>query len=115
MTYNQTADNSIAPLVKKTDRSQSAKKMPHGEPEILIIYVDAEGSETTRMISDLRYSKSYYFKAYCHLREDERHFCPERIKQAIDLKTGEVLDMISVKWGDKGKTRKFKGIGWGQG
>jgi hypothetical protein len=112
MTYFGNQNNLAVPLIKEPGGSSSIQKMSHGEPEILITYVDAEGRETTRMLSNLRYSTSYYFKAYCHLREDERSFCPKRIKQAVDLRTGELLDTITVKWGDRGKTRKFRDIGW---
>jgi len=111
MTYHAKED-SASPQGKEHADSQSIYKKPDAEPETLITYVDSEGRETTRKLSNLRYSTSYYFKAYCHLREDERHFCPERIKQAIDLKSGEVLNTITVKWGDKGKTRKLTDIGW---
>jgi len=99
-------------LCKDPTPSLHSKKLFPGEPEIQITYVDSQNQETIRTISNLRYSKSYFFKAYCHLREDERHFCPERIKEAIDLKTGEVLDTITVTWGNKGKNRHFKDIGW---
>ena len=112
MTYHGENTDSTAPLVRERGQSPSMHRKRDAEPEILIRYVDADGQETTRKLSNLRYSTSYYFKAYCHLREDERHFCPERIKQAVDLRTGELLDTITVKWGDKGKTRKITDIGW---
>lgn len=94
--------SSEPPMLKKEKISR-----PVGEPEIRITYVDAEGNETTREISDLRYSTPYYFKAHCHLRGEERSFCPDRIEEACDLNTGEILEEIHVKWGNKGKMRSF--------
>jgi predicted DNA-binding transcriptional regulator YafY len=49
---------------------------------LAISYIDATGSETERTITPLRVEGSQeaiYLVAYCHLREEERHFRLDRI------------------------------------
>jgi hypothetical protein len=53
-----------------------------------IVYCDKDGTITTRKI-DVRYiaksdyNDDYYFKAYCHLRNEDRSFNVERIQKTI--------------------------------
>ena len=52
------------------------------EQDILITYIDAKGAETTRLVTPLQVlamNGYVYMAAYCHLRQENRHFRLDRI------------------------------------
>ncbi|RME56771.1 hypothetical protein D6779_10020 [Candidatus Parcubacteria bacterium] len=61
----------------------------HGK--LKIHYVDAEGRHTKRTI-ELKKASPNYLLAYCRMRKADRCFRIDRVKHAIDLETGEIVD-----------------------
>jgi hypothetical protein len=62
-----------------------------------IRYVDGEGQETTRRITTRHFgpeNDDYCILAYCHLRQQNRTFKSSRIRQFVDVSTGEVVGDI---------------------
>jgi hypothetical protein len=78
-------------------------RMP--EPEYILKYRNSKGEYSERQISDLRYSSSYKFHAYCHTRKEERTFMLGSVVDIVDIKTGKSVESLTVRWGDRGKTR----------
>lgn len=63
-------------------------------PEFWIEYCDAEGEITKRNITPLWDMPNTAFRAWCHLRADERTFRNERILRCIQLNTKiEIIDL----------------------
>jgi hypothetical protein len=91
----------------RRDKPAGAKRTPTFSPQVVVQYVDVNGRQTTRGISNMHYSNSSYFHAYCHLRDEERTFCIHRIVEARDAETGEILTELHVRWGTNGRTRKY--------
>jgi hypothetical protein len=60
--------------------------------EILIKYRDGSGELTERRISDLRLENATTIDAFCHLRDARRPFKMDRIVQAINPDTGEIIN-----------------------
>lgn len=104
---NSTVSNDAAKVTSSADPS-TKEYVREPSPEIFIKYVDAEGHETTRGISNLKYSNRWHFDAYCHLRKEIRTFNVDRILEACDADTGEPLQRITAKWGPNGRTRSYE-------
>ena len=64
--------------------------------EFLIKYRDGSGETTERRISDLRLESANTYDAFCHLRNARRPFRMDRIVQAINPDTGEVLSPYAL-------------------
>lgn len=84
-----------------SSRSRSpARSSPHNDGDPLIIsgririeYQDADGGLTAREVVLHSYDPdSRLVAGRCLLRKATRHFRTDRIKHALDLSTGEVLD-----------------------
>ncbi len=56
-----------------------------------IDYCDANGEQSERVIRISQYDGSCYLPAFCELRNDYRTFRIDRILQAVDANTGEVI------------------------
>lgn len=75
------------------DRSHEIPLRPSNDPKHLInkamregylVYIkyrDTNGQESTRKIEPLEWVEDYKFRAYCHLRDDERHFVISGIRE----------------------------------
>lgn len=72
-------------------RSNAEKK------EIYIKYKDSEGHITKRTIAISRIDGSEYIHAYCNLRREYRTFRFDGIIEAVDTKTGEVLNPLTLR------------------
>ncbi len=57
-----------------------------------IEYVNGSGESSRRRIHIQTYNGSPYLKAYCHLRNEPRTFRIDRIREAIALSSGEVIN-----------------------
>lgn len=59
-----------------------------------MIYGDASGEVTRRRIAVLSISRDIppLIEAWCFLRNEQRRFRPDRIRQLVDLETGEIID-----------------------
>ncbi len=60
--------------------------------ELLIKYRDSNGTTEQRRISDVRPESATTIDAFCHLRQARRTFKIDRIVQAVDPETGEVVN-----------------------
>jgi len=64
-----------------------------GSRRLVIRYRTGEDEYTTREISDIYFEAPNAIRAHCHLREETRTFVIDRICQATDPATGEILDI----------------------
>jgi hypothetical protein len=76
-----------------------------GNPLFDILYSDAGDNPTERRISIrriTRFGQSVYVEAFCHLRQADRSFRVDRIKQVSDPDTGEVanIEFATIHAGD---------------
>lgn len=62
--------------------------------ELLIEYVDGSGAVSSRKISDIVPLNPNAVMAHCDLRGERRTFTLINIRQAVDLRTGEVLTNV---------------------
>ena len=74
------------PVKKKRRRSRKT----FVKPEFEIRYLDSNGNETVRQIAVLGFD-GRYVDAYCFLRDQQRTFIVDRIKECVDISTGEVI------------------------
>lgn len=83
---------------------------PHGNPvagiQIEIEYQDFAGDCTRRVVSVQGFSKSRrgapgYLEAFCYLRQEPRTFRLDRIVQAVDMETGEILEDLEAFLSDR--------------
>ena len=57
-----------------------------------IRYSDYNGGKTDRRIDATRYiPEGGYIEAWCHLRNEQRTFRVDRIQEAVDIDTGEIV------------------------
>ncbi len=61
-----------------------------------IAYIDSKGSESNRIINISGYDGSAYLRGFCELREEQRTFRIDRIKNAIDIETGALIENVPV-------------------
>jgi hypothetical protein len=78
---------------------------------VSIVYRDRDGETTKRdieviYIAKSDYDENYYFKAFCHLRNEDRTFNVERIQQAIV--DGNTVDFIQYIVDTYRNTDKYK-------
>jgi hypothetical protein len=69
--------------------------------ELTLVYLDREGSQTTRPVQALqlhKLSNTWYLFAFCRLREEKRHFRIGGIKQIVDHQTGEIVEKRFVEY-----------------
>lgn len=60
-----------------------------------IDYQDANGDATRRLVNITAYGdgeQHSYFRGYCNLRREPRTFRIDRVDQAVDAETGEIID-----------------------
>ena len=89
-----------APRVKKVetdlDRSDPVLRDNSSSWTMFIEYVDADGVASERRITALRFEHRIggfpALAALCHERRDHRLFRLDRIRQIVDITTGEILD-----------------------
>jgi hypothetical protein len=86
----------------KSISAQDLSEMPvTGNADLIIRYRDNSNQETERRITPKKVRGSVnrgqlqvsHIEAYCHARKRSRTFKPERILQAADAETGEVLTL----------------------
>jgi len=82
---NAHQDNGLMQNASDISRRQKDKN-----PDIEIIYEDASGRVTQREVMVTNITNEY-IKGWCYLRNDLRTFRIDRIKELVDLKTGEVI------------------------
>jgi len=76
------------------------------------VYQDKDGETTTRNVDVIYIAKGdynfneYYFKAFCHLRNEERTFIIGRIQQTIV--DGETVDFVQYITDTYRKTEKYQ-------
>lgn len=72
------------------------------EPEFFIEYCDSNGELTKRDITPLYNMNDTAFRAWCHLRDEERTFRNERILHCMNLRTNqEIIDLkVQMGWGE---------------
>jgi len=61
---------------------------------VLLRYENSDGDVTNREVTTIQVQKrenAWYLYAYCHLREEPRHFRIARIRELVDLESGEVV------------------------
>ena len=97
----------IDPDARADDDSHPERTTIPVRAKLKIVYVDSMGSATTRDIDVSAYEPDGgYIEGYCHLREEARTFRLDRIKSAIDLESGEVLAVTSMRsWLRKNRIR----------
>jgi len=62
--------------------------------ELLIEYIDGSGAVSSRKISDIVSLNPNAVMAHCHLRDERRTFTLINIRQAVDLRTGEIITNV---------------------
>ena len=70
----------------------------HINNSIQFDYADAKGNRTRRTVDIKEFGNArndLYILAYCHLRQELRHFKLNRMSHCIDADTGEVIDEVS--------------------
>jgi uncharacterized membrane protein len=82
--------------LKPRKRRQSTKSPIPVQARLKIKYLDTQGIESQREIHAHGYvdSSPGYIKARCLLRRDNRTFRTDRILEAVDMETGEVIKRI---------------------
>ncbi|MBJ6802770.1 hypothetical protein [Geomonas propionica] len=74
---------------------EHAKGQAKGEAmELMIEYIDGSGTVSARKITDIAPVGPNSVMAYCHLRNEARTFNLINIRQAVDLRTGEILTNV---------------------
>jgi len=59
-----------------------------------ITYNDRSGQESQRSINITGYDGSAYLNGFCEMRQETRTFRIDRIKEAIDQETGELIESV---------------------
>lgn len=62
---------------------------------VFITYHDSEGQVTKRNIEPIKTDSEGHIRAYCFMREELRTFLLGRIKEVVDVNTGECLDVTA--------------------
>ena len=77
---------------------RSAKKEPYGT--IRFQYRDAEGNITKRTVDVITGKRGETFKAFCHLRQEERsfYFCRIHAFEVIDVNSGEIITPMQWRY-----------------
>lgn len=65
--------------------------------DLQILYTDAEKNTTKRVLTLSSFGPDG-IRGLCHLRGEIRTFRYDRIKECIDLETGEVLKGYELNW-----------------
>lgn len=72
------------------------QKKSHRSPELPALeihYTNASFNDSIRVVDRIRVENNLLI-AFCHLRGESRTFRLDRIKQAVDINTGEVVENI---------------------
>jgi len=93
-----------------TNQDKRSAKQPYTQPNISqywettesvpvntslrLNYTDANGDNSEREVRIDKYNGSCYLNGYCNLRKDIRSFRIDRIKECIDIDSGEVVNDI---------------------
>jgi membrane protein YdbS with pleckstrin-like domain len=89
ITYQKSSIKPLLELCAEIENDTENNYTPFDPPiPVEIVYRDNDGETTRREIDVLyiaksNYDDSYYIKAFCHLRDEERTFKVERIRQTI--------------------------------
>jgi predicted DNA-binding transcriptional regulator YafY len=99
-----TSGNTDDPAERK--RARAAEREGFAvKANLRITYEDRNGERTTRAIRAMRYTDTSPGRiyAYCKLRKGNRTFITDRVKEAVDLDTGEIIRRIPTYFRAKGR------------
>lgn len=95
---SQSDSQGYSPLQNTSVQASKASIKPYAT--IFFKYQDGEGNITERTVDVITGKKGEMFKAYCHLRQDERSFYFSRIYdfEVIDVNSGESLTPMEWRY-----------------